>query len=520
MSENVARKEVGYVVEVKNYLLTIRGLPSIRVNDIIVDDQGRKAVVHALSESSVEALVLDNRPVNPGTEFFIDNSSAGLNLSYDLKGKVVNALGEVVSQSSEDNGKPLRYQDTPTELAFDVVAKNIDARDFIKKQLVTGLALVDCILPVGKGQRELVYGPIHSGKGEFLRDIVISQKKQGNVCIYTAIGKPSTFTSRLIRALREADALDETIIVSALSDEPTPMITIAPSTAFLIAEYFCNKGEDVVLILDDLGIHAKYIREAALLSGQFPGRESYPGDIFYQHAHLMERSGSFNEKQGNGTITLFPVLETDVESFTNIIPTNLMGSTDGHFFFSTEMHTEGFKPSISILQSVTRVGRMTHNKIQRELSTKLMDILSEYPRQQEYSRFGTQMSKRTREILKKGRVIYELLNQNNTDLMPVSMQIMMLSLVFTSFFDSDDNDVDMIRAERLNILETLGKSKSFSGARDMIRKGEADLDSLISEMEKGVEELNGQVQSGKKKDTDAEKEKEQNDKKAAEEGES
>ncbi|MGM0628948.1 MAG: hypothetical protein ACQESA_00795 [Patescibacteria group bacterium] len=497
MREKFASKEVGYVTQVNNYLLTIKGLPSVRVNDIIADRKNRRAVIHSLYDDSVRALSLSKEPVDPGAEFFLDRESGRMNMGDHLKGSVVNALGKTVDSSG---GNGVLGDKTSQELEFDVKAKNIDSRDFIKDQLVTGFALIDTIVPVGKGQRELVYGPIHSGKSEFLQSIVINQKKQKNICIYAAIGKPSIFTSRLIKVLKDNDALDNTVILSALSDEPAPMITVAPSTAFLIAEHFCSKGEDVVLILDDLGIHAKYIRESALLSGQFPGRESYPGDIFYQHAHLMERSGSFNEKQGNGTITLFPVLQTDVESFSNIIPTNLMASTDGHLFFSAEMHAEGFKPAVSILQSVTRVGHMTHNNLQRGLSTKLMNVLSEYPRQQEYSRFGTQMSEHTRDILKKGRVIYELLNQNHGELIPLGTQLVLLSLVFTSFFDGDKRDVDFVRFERKNLIKAANESDILKKAREQADSGEIGVEDFISLIEEGVKDLSALFDS-KGKDT-------------------
>lgn len=493
MKETITRKEVGYVTRVNNYLLTIKGLPSVRVNDIVSDRKGRRAVIHSLHPDFVNALLLDKDTVDPGEEFSIDNKSGRMEMGDHLKGSIVNALGKVVAK---DKSRKREGVTSSQSLAFDVKAKNIDSRSFIEDQLVTGFALVDTIIPIGKGQRELVYGPIHSGKAEFLQSIVINQKAQKNTCIYAAIGKPATFTSRLIKVLKDNDALDNTVIVSALSDDSAPMITVAPSTAFLIAEYFCNKGEDVVLILDDLGIHAKYIRETALLSGQFPGRESYPGDIFYQHAHLMERSGSFNEKQGNGTITLFPVLQTDLESFSNIIPTNLMASTDGHLFFSAEMYAEGFKPSISMLQSVTRVGHMTHSTLQRELSTMLMNVLSEYPRQQEYSRFGTQMSGHTRNILKKGRIINELLNQDLNQLMDIQTQVILLSLVFSSFFESDKRDLDFVKFEKENIIKAICKNDIFKDARDFVASGKGGAEDLIAVMEKGMKSLEGLFKSG------------------------
>jgi len=494
--ENLIKKEVGYVTKVNSYLLSIKGLPSARINDIIVDEEGRKAVVHSLLPGSIEALFLDNKPASPGIEFFIDSEGSRIHIGEHLKGKVLNALGEVVS----DNGIGKRYKGNFSEkLSFDKKARDIDSRSFIDRQLVTGFALVDITLPIGKGQRELIYGPIHSGKNDFLRDVAINQKELQNICIYAAIGKPVNFTSGLIKVLEENDAMDNTIIVSALSDESAPMISIAPSTAFLIAEHFCNQGKDVVLILDDLGIHAKYLREIALLSNQFPGRESYPGDMFYRHASLMERSGSFNDKQGNGTITLLPVLETDMEGFTNMIPTNLMGSTDGHLLFSKEIHAEGFKPAISVLQSVTRVGHATHNKIQRELSTSIINILSEYPRQQEYSRFGTQLSSHARDILKRGRIISELMNQKNIGFLSLTTQILLLALVFTRFFEPEDRDLDFIGFERENIIKTLEEGKSLAGAREMTSSKDLGFSDLLIELEKGINEL--EVATGKNKDS-------------------
>ena len=488
MSLGMISKESGYVTKVKGYLLTIKGLPSAKVNDIVVQKQGRKAVIHSMSDEYVVALMLDTNPVFPGEEFFLGSSKSRIELGDHLKGKTVNALGLVTSGDKKNSPETIVHSE---DFVLDVVARNIDARDFIKEQLMTGFSLVDITLPVGKGQRELIYGPIHSGKKDFLRSVIVNQKEQGNICVYAAIGKPITFTPRLVKFLEDNDVLDNTIIVSALSDESTPMIVIAPSTAFLIAEYFCNKGRDVVLVLDDLGVHAKYIRETALLSGQFPGRESYPGDIFYQHAHLMERSGSFNEKQGNGTITLFPVLETDIENFTNIVSTNIMASTDGHLLFSTEMNTEGFKPAISILESVTRVGHMTHNDFQRELSTKLMSIISEYPRQQEYSRFGTQMSSYTRDILKKGRIIYEFFNQDSVRSISARSQILLMSLVFTSFFEGEERDVEFIRSEREKILQSIQNESSFSEARSILDSAENDFEKFIEAMEKGATGIKG-----------------------------
>jgi len=359
----------------------------------------------------------------------------------------------------------------------------VDARAFIDSQLATGMSAVDLLVPIGKGQRELIFGAMDSGKITFLEEVIKNQKDTDVVCIYAAIGKPATFTQRLVNVFADSGALDHTIIVSALSTNETPAISIAPSTAFLIAEHFCQQGRDVMLVLDDLGVHAEYLREIALLAGQVPGRESYPGDIFYQHAHLMERSGHYNEKGGNGTITLFPVVETERGNYTKLIPTNLMGSTDGHLMFSADKQTEGIMPAVSTMESVTRIGHHTQFHLQRELSTRISNVLSEYPRHQEYSRFGTELSDRTKQILTQGSLIYELLSQAGIGPIEIETQIMLMSLVFTSLTEEEGVEND-VRANKQTVVETL-QSNAFSSARKQINE-ETELDDFLQVMEKGV----------------------------------
>lgn len=488
MSE-IAAREVGSVISVKGYLLSLNGLPSVRVNDIIEDEAGRRALVQAVTEEAVEALLLDQARVNPGRQFYRQPAGWQITPGDHLKGQIINALGEVVTEETKRNASAATDGQTET-LAFNVVAKNIEARKLISQQLITGFGLVDILVPIGKGQKELVYGPMHSGKARFLREVMITQQAQGTICIYAVVGKPITYTAQLWQALKNREALERTIVIDSSSKASTPMISIAPSTALLIAEYFCRQGEDVLLVLDDLGLHAKYLREIALLAGRLPGRESYPGDIFYQHAHLMERGGSFNDKQGGGTITLLPVLETEMEGYTNLIPTNLMACTDGHLFFSTEMETEGFMPAIEASRSVSRIGHSTQNKLGRELATQLMSVLSEYPRHQEYSRFGTQLSAESKKILKQGQIIHELLNQNTVGPLSPMIQTLLLSLVFTTWFEAEERNLEFLRTNRPKVIEALSTAKELTSVRELVHNGEQfTLADLIKELEEQLKLL-------------------------------
>ncbi|MEX0672879.1 MAG: hypothetical protein WD175_02350 [Candidatus Paceibacterota bacterium] len=460
-------KEVGFVEEVKHYLVYIRGLPTVRVNDLLVDESGRRAIVGSILENRVEALMLDKVPFSVGDRLWVAKEKAQVRIGSHLFGSVCDGLGNLVSHQQTDASQAPSVTDEESVVSFthDVRARDIDERDFIKEQLHTGFSAIDLLVPIGKGQRELIFGPIDSGKDEFLREVVSSQKGKDIVCIYAVVGKPAGFTEQLVREFTASGALAHTIIISAPSTDAAPSITVAPSTAFLFAEHFVAQGKDVLLILNDLGIHAQYLREVALLSGRVPGRESYPGDMFYQHAHLMERAGRFNKAAGGGSITLFPVMELNRESAQNLIPTNLMASTDGHLMFSADVQAEGALPAVAVIESITRIGHHTQSSLTRELSTRLMGIVSEYPRQQEYSRFGTTLSERTKRVLTQGSLIQILLNQKWVGPLDETMQIMLCTLPLTSMSD-DQKSPQNVRVYREDIMEILREDDVFKEARE------------------------------------------------------
>ncbi|MDP3758570.1 MAG: F0F1 ATP synthase subunit alpha, partial [Candidatus Daviesbacteria bacterium] len=321
-------QEVGYVVSSRNFLAYLDGFPSIRVNDMVESDNSLRGWVNATFEDKVEVLMLDDGIIKPKQQFRRLPNRLGVIAGDFLLGRAINPLGVPI-----DGGGILSRSKTGVNLELDVDAPGMQSREFITSQFLTGITLIDTLIPLGKGQRELVLGDAHSGKTGFLMDIIINQKNTGVICILALIGKPAVTVRNLIDTLRANKALSYTVVIATSSSEPAPLIFLTPKTAFTIAEYFQKKGKDVLLVLDDLGSHAKIYREISLLGNKSPGRESYPGDIFYQHAHLLERAGNFLPQYGGGSITALPVIELNLNDFTTLIPTNVMSMTDGHLLF-------------------------------------------------------------------------------------------------------------------------------------------------------------------------------------------
>lgn len=431
MSADERHNEVGFVTSVKHYLFSIEGLPSARVNDIIVDDEGNRAIVRSLDSGFITALALRSTTVHPGDRYRIPSDTYQLSCGEHLFGRIITVLGDPA-----DGGEEFPPGNVP--LSIEVEAPGIESRVPIHEQMYTGIMLVDTLIPIAKGQRQLVFGPMNSGITTFLSETTRNQSAQGVVCIYVAIGKPVNNLREITDTVLEVED-EKTIVISALSDDQAPLISLAPSVAFLIADYFQEQGEDVLIVLDDLDAHAKYLREIALLEERLPSTESYPGDIFYQHAHLMERSGHFDSTLGGGSITTLPVIKTDLKNFSDLIPTNLMACTDGHLAFQTDLHAEGVYPAISFEESVTRVGRHSQYLLQKQLTARVQVLLGTFKKQREYAQFSAQLSDEAKETIRKGGVVEELLRQTPYEGIPVDVQVPLLALVFTSFFDGRDS---------------------------------------------------------------------------------
>ncbi len=443
--------EIGFVVEAKGYLLTLEGLPSARVNTVIVNAKGQRALVTAFREDSVEAYLLDRGNPRAGDQFVIDPKGIQFSFGEHLFGRTINVLGEPLDGLGgfPPNNAPLRME---------ADAPRMSARAPMIAPLLTGISAIDILIPIAQGQRQLIVGPLSSGKRKFIENVFAHQKESGVVCIYALIGRPVSYVEEAIANLLNEQGNKNVIILVSLSDDPAPMVYLTPIVALELAESFSVEGKDVLVVLDDLGSHAKYFREIALLSGKVPGRESYPGDMFYQQARLLERGGCFNKSIGGGSITILPVLETSIEDLTNLVSTNLVSATDGHLFFSPLFHAEGHFPAVVPEQSVTRVGHSTQSMLAKQLSIRVNALIAQYERQRGYGQFGTQLSEETQRTISRGQSVRVLLDQDPMISLSVEVQIVLLTLVFTTLFNG--KDVAFVSANRGRLIAAISNASS------------------------------------------------------------
>lgn len=482
--------EVGFVKSIRNFLVYLDGLPTVRVNDIVVNEAGARGWISALLPDRVEMLLLDDSNIIPGQKF----EQTGLKLTVPvgnfLQGRAINPLGIPI-----DGKGPLAKSSTSELFELDRPAQNIGSRAFIDRQFDTGVTLVDTLIPLGCGQRELVVGDAHCGKTDFLVDTIINQKKNNRLCIYASIGKPITEVRSLIDTLKDNDALAQTIIVATSSTDIAPLIFLTPQAAFSIAEYFQSQGQDVLVILDDMGNHAKIYREISLLSNKAPGRESYPGDIFYQHSHLLERAGNFKKEVGGGSITALPVIELNLSDFTTFIPTNLMAMTDGHLLFRSSLYNQGLHPAVDISLSVSRVGQQTQNRVQNLLSTRVKQVLAQATQLETVSRFSFELPAATQLLLKQKSLMEALLNQPPLTYIPKEVQTILLALPFTSFAKIGNAEQAKIYQETListittdpGVKHILDEVFKMTSDEELCKKLELVAEKLVNSINKGTE---------------------------------
>ncbi|MBI2020462.1 F0F1 ATP synthase subunit alpha [Candidatus Daviesbacteria bacterium] len=472
------QQEIGYVASSRDFLVNLDGLPTIHINDMVESDQGLRGWVNSLSADTIEVLMVDEGNIFPKQLFKRLPTRLGIGVGDFLMGRAINSLGIPI-----DGKGPLSKMKSAPLMELEQAAPGIDSRQFIDRQFLTGITLIDTLIPLGRGQRELVMGDAHSGKTEFLIDVIVNQKGTGVICIYASIGKPAVSVRNLIDTLGANGALEYTIIIATSSSELAPLIFLTPKTAMTIAQYFQSKGKDVLLVLDDMGTHAKIYREIALLGNKPPGKESYPGDTFYQQAHLLERAGNFLPQAGGGSITALPVLELNLSDFTTLIPTNLMSTTDGHLLFKSNLYSQGQRPAIDIALSVSRVGRQTQDRLTNMLSLRIRSLLSSAQDLETISRFSSELSADSQLILRRRDLLLEMLKQDPLTAIPLSIQVILLSLVFTSFLGNKDRS--FVEKYKKVLIEAFLKQPKLLPITKFLDKFKSD-EQLIRTLE-GVE---------------------------------
>ena len=430
-------KEFGIIEKMTSDLILVAGLPSVSVNEVVVFESNDLGLVTALDEDFVEVLLLSKTRLVPGSRCARTGDLLKIPVGPELLGNVVDPLSRSL------NNNELKFEELRD---YDVLPKSIRDRAKISKQLETGVAVIDTMVPLGMGQRELIVGDRKTGKTSAILSVIKKQIELGSVVIYCAIAKERADVKKLMDFFMHEKLMDRLVIVAANSNDPASLVDLAPYSAMTMAEYFSEKGNEVLLILDDLTSHAKFYREISLLGKRFPGRDSYPGDIFYKHARLLERAGAYNYGDTSRTITCLPLAETFDSRLTDYIVSNLISITDGHMLFDTESFNRGLRPALNLFLSVTRVGKQTQSNVARSLNRKLFRILSHHASIESYKHFGTELSADLKKVLEKGNKIYKFFEQPTNVTIAKEAQVIFLTMIWCGFFDSfEDVEITELR---------------------------------------------------------------------------
>lgn len=488
-------QEFGIIQEMLHPIAFVAGLPGASLYELVLFETGEKGQVFLMEKEQIHVLVFSSSPLKVGTRCTRMNKFPSVPVGPELFGKIVNPLGDPFSESET-------YVRPKEERELEAQAPGIGQRAKIDTPFLTGVSIVDLMVPLGRGQKELVIGDRKTGKTSFLLSTLKNQIKSGTIAVYAAIGKKKADIKAVIEYFKSQGLMENVIIVATSAYDSPSLIFLTPYAGATIAEYFKDQGRDVVLVLDDLSTHSKYYREISLLAKRFPGRDSYPGDIFYTHARLLERAGNFIHPNGNNvSITMLPVVDIVEGDFTGFIATNLMGMTDGHLFFDSNAYYQGRRPAVNISLSVTRVGRQATPKILRSINRELTAFLTLYQRMQDLSHFGAELTDAVKQVLRTGDIIYKFFEQTDNVIVPSTIQLVMFSMIWLKLFD-DSTVLEKVPEYRDNLIsayldpknkQSLDKAVSaetFNELLGLINKQKDYLIMLATKSEGGKEVTN------------------------------
>ncbi len=428
-SIEVKAEKVGYVMEVSDGIAKVSGLSDLKASEMVLFASGAKGVALNLDEDSVGIIILGEfSKIKEGDEVKSTGEILSVPVSDNQIGRVLNALGEPI----DGKGKIVAKQFNPIER----VASGVMSRQSVDQPVQTGIKAIDAIIPVGRGQRELIIGDRQTGKTAIAIDAILNQKGQNMICVYVSIGQKDSKLRKLQTRLEEGGAMDYTVIVSAGSSEAAALSYIAPYTGVSIAEYFMDQGKDVLIIYDDLSKHAVAYREISLLLRRPPGREAYPGDVFYLHSRLLERACRRNKDYGGGSITAFPIIETQGGDISAYIPTNVISITDGQIFLETDLFYKGIRPAVNVGNSVSRVGGSAQIKAMKKVAGTLKLDLAQFRELEAFSQFGSDLDESTKRQLERGKRAVEVLKQPQYSPVDTTKQIVTLYALVKGYMDT------------------------------------------------------------------------------------
>jgi F-type H+-transporting ATPase subunit alpha len=440
--------EVGSVISIGDGIARVHGVDRAMAGEMLEFPHGVFGIALNLEEESVGTVLLGEfKAIKEGDQVKRTGRIISVPVGDEMLGRVVNALGQPI----DGKGPIVTSQFLPIER----IAPGVVDRQSVKEPIQTGLKAIDAMVPIGRGQRELIIGDRQTGKTAVAVDAIINQKGKDVVCIYNAIGQKQSTVAQVVRTLEEYDAMSYTIVVAAAAADPAPMLYISPYSACAIGEYFRDSHRHALVVYDDLSKHAQAYREISLLLRRPPGREAYPGDVFYLHSRLLERAAKLNNQLGAGSLTALPIIETQAGDLSAYIPTNVISITDGQIFLEADLFHQGVRPAINVGNSVSRVGGAAQIKAMRQVAGSLRLDLAQYRELAAFAQFGSDLDKATQAQLNRGRRMVEILKQPQYQPLPVEKQVAIIFAATNGFIDAVAvEDVRRYEEELYRFLET------------------------------------------------------------------
>ena len=470
--KSISMVDVGVVVEVGDGIARVHGLSGVAYNELIEFEGGVMGMALNLEEDSVGTVILgDPLSIKEGTEVRGTGRVVEIPVGDALIGRVVNALGQPIDGKGPVN--------TTMNREVEVVAPNVAVRKSVDTPMQTGIKAIDAMIPIGRGQRELIIGDRSTGKSTIAIDTIINQKGGDLLCIYVAIGQKASKVAQMVALLEQHGAMEHTIVVAANAAEPAPMQYLAPYSGCTMAEQFMSEGKDALIVYDDLSKHAWAYRQMSLLLRRPPGREAYPGDVFYLHSRLLERAARLDDEHGGGSITALPIIETLAGDVSAYVPTNVISITDGQIYLETELFNSGIRPAVNAGLSVSRVGSAAQTPAIRKVAGRLRLDLAQYRELVTFAQFGTSdLDAATRAQLERGQRATELLKQGQNS--PISLEDQ-ASILFALV----NGHLDDVEISKILAFESAFRSYMAASHSDLMAKI-ADVKDITDEIESGL----------------------------------
>src|SRR2546426_1884027 len=479
--------EVGSIISIGDGIARVHGVERAMAGEMLEFPHGVFGIALNLEEESVGTVLLgEYKEIKEGDQVKRTGRIISVPVGEEMLGRVVNALGQPI----DGKGPILTKQFSPIER----LAPGVVDRQPVREPLQTGLKAIDAMVPIGRGQRELIIGDRQTGKTAVAVDTIVNQKGTGVVCIYNAIGQKQSTVAQVVRTLEEYDAMSYTIVVAATASDPAPMLYISPYSACTIGEYFRDSGRHALCVYDDLSKHAQAYREISLLLRRPPGREAYPGDVFYLHSRLLERAAKLKKELGGGSLTALPIIETQAGDLSAYIPTNVISITDGQIFLESDLFHQGVRPAINVGNSVSRVGGSAQIKAMRQVAGTLRLDLAQYRELAAFAQFGSDLDKGTQAQLNRGRRLVEILKQPQYQPLAVEKQVAIIYAATNGYLDPIE--IDDVRAYEQELYRFL-ESRHPGLLTGVAAKKQLD-DALKGDLDRALKEFGAQFAAARK----------------------